>query len=83
MAEFRTYVCDVCGAQNATHLEIPAVDYEDDIAGPRESVNGAIDLCKDHVYLLVEVFFGHVKTTQTQRHTIWKQLLNAGVSKTK
>jgi hypothetical protein len=75
MAEYKTYTCDVCGKHGAIHLEIPSVDSMKDPADGRTIyINGAFDLCTDHIGRIISVTFDEVSTTIMQRQAIWKRL---------
>lgn len=75
MAEYKTYACDYkgCGKQGAIHFEIPEVDrYFDkhDI----QIKSGFVDLCPEHVPLIIEsALFAFSHNLETRRK-FWKRL---------
>lgn len=78
MAEYKTYTCDYphCGKQDAIHMEIPGVDHRfDDHDLERESISGWVDLCPEHVPVIIWAALSVFDYTEDSRRRFWGTLL--------
>ena len=81
MVLYKTYKCDVCGALNALHLEIPHVDDNVDPAGNQAyAISGYVDLCKNHLLQRFPMVIKNQVTSIVTRRAIWKQLCESKVN---
>ena len=81
MAEYKTFTCDIpgCGKKDAIHFTIPGVDHCIDLAsGGRESVDGDVDLCRNHVDQLICWALVAFEHTEETRRKYWKSILGKG-----
>lgn len=78
MSEYKTYKCDYCGKLGAVHLTFPEVDYREDPAdASRYSVPGYVDLCGDHMQIVVDSFIHNLSLLMAQQRVVWKNLANS------
>ena len=83
MAEYKTFICDVCGAQEALHLKIPGTGYEDDPAdGHRSRIDSYVDLCTVHTELFFPTMVSAFVITTTNRLALW-EMVQGLIKKTK
>lgn len=85
MAEFKTYVCDVCGIQGAKRFTIERVDFQVDPAdGNKDSIDGDVDLCLEHTAKLqdeINWMLCHYEADTVFRREVWKRLFGVKYAK--
>ena len=75
MSEYKTYLCDICGKQEAQRLEFD-VDYEDDPTdGKRSTVHGYTDLCHPHAIAFLQIRIKALPMEDQRR--IWKEIVRS------
>jgi len=72
--EFKTYICDICGIQQALHIKFSAVDEQlDPVDSKYHPIPGYIDLCPKHLVEKLNKYLDGL--AMSEQRQIWKSWL--------